>query len=86
MTLRNYVMLAVVFNCLTCSTFADVTERLRQQKRHSEEVNEHTTSRRQADPQPACQARSIEADDMMAEKAHTGVAATRWTMRRCDGR
>ena len=23
---------------------------------------------------------------MMAEKAHTGIAAMRWTMRRCDGR
>ena len=53
-------MLAVVFKCLTCSTFDDVTERLWQQKRRSKEDYEHASTRRQADRQRTSQARSVE--------------------------
>ena len=63
MILRNYVMLAVVFKCFTCSTFDDVTERLRQRKRRSEEDYAHSTTRRQADRQRTSQARSAEGDE-----------------------
>ena len=56
-------MLEVVFKWLTCSTFDDVTERLRQQKRHSEEDYEHVTTRRQADRQRTSQAQSAEGDE-----------------------
>ena len=61
MILCNYVMLAVVvFNCLTFSMFDYVTERLRQQKRHSEEDYEHATTCRQADRQHTSLAQSAE--------------------------
>ena len=51
MILRNYIMLAVVFKCLACFTFDDVTERL------------VATTRRQADRQQTSQARNAEGDE-----------------------
>ena len=63
MILRNYVMLVVVFKCIICATFDDVTERLRQQKRSSEENYENSTTRRQADCQRTSHARSAEGDE-----------------------